>query len=221
MHLSPLIPSSVVSPRDEDNQYTRAIDRTFEQVKDENDAEEDPASGAVLIYPKKIDDLRRFRMLYVGLLLFILSSMQGVHALFGVLLMEQQYMYTAEQMVNIYIAGAAFGMFVFPFGVIYDWFGPRFVIFFSTVCIAISTALFSRMFAGHIKHTPTNAALLYALMSWGCYAMDVAVLPCCLTHMPRDRGQPTGLLKTFSGLGASFLSCMYRGFFINRFDNLM
>lgn len=78
-----------MSPRDEHNKYTRVIDRTFEQMKDENDKDEDdPASGAVLIYPKKIDDLRRFRMLYIGLLLFILSSMQGIHAVFGVLLME-------------------------------------------------------------------------------------------------------------------------------------
>ncbi|KAK9511332.1 hypothetical protein O3M35_000001 [Rhynocoris fuscipes] len=102
LHLSSLIPSGVVSPRDEQNQYTRVIDRTFEQMKDESDNnEDDPASGAVLIYPKKIDDLRRFRMLYIGLLLFILSSMQGVHALFGVLLMEQQYTYTADQASNV------------------------------------------------------------------------------------------------------------------------
>ncbi|CAJ1032663.1 hypothetical protein, conserved [Leishmania shawi] len=59
------------------------------------------------------------------------------------------------------------------------------------------------------------------MMCWGCYALNVAVLPAVLTHMPRDRGQPTGLLQTFTGLGASVFACLFRGFFKDDFAHLM
>ncbi|CAD2213979.1 Major Facilitator Superfamily, putative [Angomonas deanei] len=167
----------------------------------------------VLIYPLKIDNMYRFRILYAGLCLFIVSSLQGLHSIFGLLLLDQRFRYSLTASMNIYTCGAAFGMFVLPFGVLYDFFGPRPGIAIATTMMLAAELCLAFCFKGMIDPTPTKVAILYGLMSWGCYALDVTVLPAVLTHMPRDRGQPTGLLKTFSGLGASFISCLYRGFF--------
>ena len=183
--------------------------------------EPDAAQGALLIYPKKIDNLRRFRILFVGLLVIISSSTQGVHSLFGTLYLQVLFKFNVRKMAIVYLCGQAFGMFVFPFGMLYDWFGPRIVVAVGSVIAAVGHLLFALTFGGHIEATVSNCAIFYAIMCWGCYALDVAVLPAVLTHMPRDRGQPTGLLETFSGLGSSFFSCLFRGFFSNNYENLM
>ncbi|KPI82434.1 hypothetical protein ABL78_8556, partial [Leptomonas seymouri] len=124
-------------------------------------------------------------------------------------------------MAIVYLCGQAFGMFVFPFGMLYDWFGPRVVVAVGSIISALGHLLFALAFAGHIDVSVTNCSIFYGLMCWGCYALDVAVLPAVLGHMPRDRGQPTGVLETFSGLGTSFFACLFRGFFNNNFENLM
>ncbi|CAD2213978.1 Major Facilitator Superfamily, putative [Angomonas deanei] len=189
---------------------------TVVQVPNEPQGEDAVASmtGApVLIYPKKIDNMYRFRILFAGLCLFVVSSLQGLHALFGLMLLDKMFKYSLTESINIYTCGAAFGMFVFPFGVLYDFFGPRPGIAIATAMMIAAEVCLALAFKGTITPTPTKIAIFYALMSWGCYTLDVTVLPAVLTHMPRDRGQPTGLLKTFSGLGASFISCLYRGFF--------
>ncbi|KAG5471297.1 hypothetical protein LSCM1_01372 [Leishmania martiniquensis] len=181
----------------------------------------DPASGALLIYPKRINNLRRFRILFTGVVLFISSSTQGTHAIFGVLYLQQAYQFTVREMAIIYLSGVSVGLFTLPFGALYDWFGPRVVVALGSIIAAVGHLLFALTFAGHIPHTVFNCAVFYALMCWGCYALSVAVLPAVLTHMPRDRGQPTGLLQTFSGLGASVFACLFRGFFKENFESLM
>lgn len=222
---TPLIPKEVLEP--DQQQPGRRHRRQNKENNFEDDGEDvhPNAPGTelnpVFIYPNKIDDLRRFRMLFVGLLLFIVSSTQGLHSLFGTVVMQTVYGYNIHQMTAVYLCGSAFGMFVFPFGCLYDWFGPRVVIALATVITAVGHLCFALMFSGHIENSVANSAIFYAIMSWGCYGLDVAVLPAVLTHMPRDRGQPTGLLKTFSGLGASLISCIFRGFFSGRYDHLM
>lgn len=214
---SRLIPQEVLTPKGKQCRQQHMEPTSEGRLR----AAEDPGSGAVLIYPKKINDLKRFRMLFVGLLLFIVSSTQGVHSLFGTILLQAVYLYDVQQMMSVYLTGCAFGMFVFPFGVLYDWFGPRPVVSVCVVLTALGHLLFALMFRGDIDHTVRNSCLFYGIMCWGCYGLQVAVLPVVLTHMPRDRGQPISLLQTFSGLGSSLISCLFRGFFKNRFDNLM
>ncbi|ESL05576.1 hypothetical protein TRSC58_06770 [Trypanosoma rangeli SC58] len=174
----------------------------------------------ILIDQHKINDFMRFRMVFIGMLIFINSSTQGLHALFSIY-MGKVYGYDVRTMVNIYAAGTAFGLFVFPFGVMYDFFGPKIVVGIATVITALGHLLFGLTFAGHIKASETRFCIFFALMNWGCYAFDVAALPAVLTYTPRDRAQPAGLLKTFSALGSSLISCIFRGFFNNHFDNLM
>ncbi|KAG5496905.1 hypothetical protein GH5_01412 [Leishmania sp. Ghana 2012 LV757] len=185
------------------------------------EAVHDPASGALLIYPKKIDNLRRFRILFTGVVLSISSSTQGIHAVFGVLYLQQAYQFSVREMAIIYLSGVSVGLFTLPFGALYDWFGPRVVVVLGSMIAALGHLLFALTFGGHIPHTVYNCAVFYALMCWGCYALSVVVLPAVLTHMPRDRGAPTGLLQTFSGLGTSVFACMFRGFFKNNFEHLM
>ncbi|KAG5497542.1 hypothetical protein JKF63_03806 [Porcisia hertigi] len=144
-----------------------------------------------------------------------------MHAVFGVLYLQQAYQFTPREMTIVYLSGVAVGMFTLPFGVLYDWFGPRIVVALGSIIASLGHMLFALTFAGHIPHTVSNCAVFYAVMCWGCYALNVAALPAVLTHMPRDRGQPTGLLQTFSGLGASVFACLFRGFFENNFENLM
>ncbi|RNF25612.1 uncharacterized protein Tco025E_02108 [Trypanosoma conorhini] len=193
-----------------------AADRQLDGADDMLNAE----APIILIDPHKIDDFMRFRLIFVGMLLFINSSTQGLHALFA-LYMEKVYAYDVRTMVNIYAAGTAFGLFVFPFGVLYDYFGPKLVIGVATIITALGHLLFGLTFAGHIEASVLRFCIYFALMNWGCYAFDVATLPAVLTYAPRDRAQPAGLLKTFSGLGASLISCLFRGFFDNHFDHLM
>ncbi|KAK7195115.1 hypothetical protein NESM_000435000 [Novymonas esmeraldas] len=183
--------------------------------------EPDAARGALLIYPKKIDNLRRFRMLFVGLLLSISSSTQGMHSIFGVLGLQQMYRFNVHDMAVVFLSGTAVGLFAFPFGALYDWFGPRVSVALGSAIASLGHLLLALTFGGYIKHTVTNCAVFYALICWGCYALNVSVLPAVLTHMPRDRGVPTGLLLTFSGLGASFFACLFRGFFQGNFEHFM
>lgn len=183
--------------------------------------EPDAAKGALLIYPTKIDNLRRFRILFAGVILSISSSTQGVHSIFAVLLLQQAYQFSVREMTVVYLSGVSAGLFALPFGALYDWFGPRVVVALGSIIAALGHLLFALTFGGHIPHTVVNCAIFYAVICWGCYALNVAILPAVLTHMPRDRGQPTGLLQTFSGLGASLFACLFRGFFKNNFENFM
>ncbi|GET91068.1 hypothetical protein, conserved [Leishmania tarentolae] len=194
---------------------------TAKHSNDRNKTDVDAASGALLIYPTKIDNLRRFRILFVGVILSISSSTQGLHSIFGVLLLQQAYHFSVREMTIVYLSGISTGFFTLPFGALYDWFGPRVVVALGSIIAGLGHLLFALTFAGHIPHTVANCAVFYAVMCWGCYALNVAVLPSVLTHMPRDRGQPTGLLQTFTGLGASLFACLFRGFFKNNFENLM
>ncbi|KAK7195116.1 hypothetical protein NESM_000435100 [Novymonas esmeraldas] len=181
----------------------------------------DLASGALLIHPKKIDNLRRFRMLFVGLLLSISSSTQVMHSIFGVLGLQQVYLFTVREMVIVYASGLSFGLFALPFGVLYDWFGPRVSVALGSAIASLGHLLLALTFGGYIKHTVTNCAIFYALVCWGCFAIDVTIVPAVLTHMPRDRGVPTGLLLTFSSFGGSLFACLFRGFFQGNFEHLM
>ncbi|KEG09040.1 hypothetical protein DQ04_05931000, partial [Trypanosoma grayi] len=174
----------------------------------------------VVIDPKKISDFQRFRFIFVGMLLLINTSTQGLHALFGVYI-ETIHRYDIRTMVDIFAAGTAFGLFVFPFGAMYDFFGPRIVFAIATVITSLSHLLFALTFSGHIDPSKTRYSVYFAMMNWGCYAFDVAALPTVLTYAPRDRAHPIGMLKTFSGLGPSIISCIFRGFFNDRYDNLM
>ena len=203
------------------NEPVETVEKQNNKAARKAEVELDAAHGAILIYPKKIDNLRRFRILFVGVLLIISSSTQGVHSLFGTLYLQVLFKFNVRKMAIVYLCGQAFGMFVFPFGMLYDWFGPRIVVAVGSVIAAVGHLLFALTFGGHIEATVSNCAIFYAIMCWGCYALNVTVLPAVLTHMPRDRGQPTGLLETFSGLGSSFFSCLFRGFFSNNYENLM
>ncbi|RNF06155.1 hypothetical protein TraAM80_04137 [Trypanosoma rangeli] len=203
-------------PSQERQQNRSATGKQSENIDDLLNSE----APIILIDQHKISDFMRFRMVFIGMLLFINSSTQGLHALFAIY-MENKYGYDVRTMVNIYAAGTAFGLFVFPFGVMYDFFGPRIVVGVATVITALGHLLFGLTFAEHIKASETRFCIFFALMNWGCYAFDVAALPAVLTYTPRDRAQPAGLLKTFSALGSSLISCIFRGFFNNHFDNLM
>ncbi|EKF33033.1 hypothetical protein MOQ_003107 [Trypanosoma cruzi marinkellei] len=195
-------------------------DFALERPQENSESSAHNASNIVLIDPKKISDFMRFRVMFVGMILFISSSTQGLHALFA-LYMEKVYMYDVRTMVDIFAAGTAFGLFVFPFGAMYDFFGPKIVIGIATAITSLSHLLFGLTFAGHIDASKTRFCIYFAMMNWGCYAFDVAALPAILTYAPRDRAQPTGVMKTFSGMGASLISCIFRGFFKNRYDHLM
>ncbi|CAM42509.1 conserved hypothetical protein [Leishmania braziliensis MHOM/BR/75/M2904] len=174
-----------------------------------------------MLHSVTIDNLRRFRILFAGVILSISSSTQGVHSVFGVLHLQQAYQFNARSMTIVYLSGVSVGLFTLPFGALYDWFGPRVVVALGSVIAALGHLLFALTFGGHIPPTVLNCAVFYAMMCWGCYALNVAVLPAVLTHMPRDRGQPTGLLQTFTGLGASVFACLFRGFFKDNFAHLM
>ncbi|ESS67077.1 hypothetical protein TCDM_04317 [Trypanosoma cruzi Dm28c] len=201
-------------------QQRESADFALERTRENSEGSGHNASNILLIDPKKISDFMRFRVMFIGMLLFISSSTQGLHALFA-LYMERVYMYDVRTMVDIFAAGTAFGLFVFPFGAMYDFFGPKIVIGIATAITSLSHLLFGLTFAGHIDASKTRFCIYFAMMNWGCYAFDVAALPAILTYAPRDRAQPTGVMKTFSGMGASLISCMFRGFFKNRYDHLM
>ncbi|CAG9579226.1 conserved hypothetical protein [Leishmania major strain Friedlin] len=238
---SPLYPPNIISLTNRDTDTTAGEDSTSSaeneritvDISDHNgkttakhgdcqkQTERDAARGALLIYPTKIDNLRRFRILFAGVLLSISSSTQGIHSIFGVLLLQQAYQFSVREMTVVYLSGVSAGLFALPFGALYDWFGPRVVVALGSIIAALGHLLFALTFGGHIPHTVVNCAVFYAVMCWGCYALHVAILPAVLTHMPRDRGQPTGLLQTFSGLGASLFACLFRGFFKDNFENLM
>lgn len=212
---SPLIPPNAVGS---ESDASRDADvNVFETA-------EPPLRDALLIYPKRIDDLVRFRKLFAGVVLFVVSSLQGVHSLYGTVYLQSTYGFTIEQMMIVYLCGQSFGLFVFPFGALYDLVGPRTVNFICTILATLGNILFALLFRGTIdntKHLVAKASVFYAIMCWGCYGIDVATLPAVLYHMPRDRAQPISLLKTFSGLGSTAVSCIFRGFFNDNYVNLM
>ncbi|KAH9599195.1 hypothetical protein LSM04_008991 [Trypanosoma melophagium] len=174
----------------------------------------------ILIDPNKIDDLARFRAIFFGMLLMINTSTQGLFSIFG-LYMQRLYGYDIRTMVDIITVGTTVGWFVFPFGVLYEYTGPRIAIAIATAITALSHLLFALTFGGHIEPSKARFCVYFALMNWGCYAYDVVALPVVLGFTPRNRAQPTGLLKTFTGLGPSVFTSIFRAFFNNRYDHLM
>ncbi|ORC90204.1 uncharacterized protein TM35_000092540 [Trypanosoma theileri] len=177
-------------------------------------------SPVILIDPKKINDFWRFRAIFFGMLLMINTSTQGLFSIFG-LYMQRTHGYDIPTMVDIITCGTTFGLFVFPFGALYEFIGPKIVIALATAITALSHLLFALTFGGHIDASKARFCIYFALMNWGCYAFEVVALPAVLGFTPRNRAQPTGLMNTFTGLGPSVFTTIFRAFFNDRYDHLM
>ncbi|CAJ1032672.1 hypothetical protein, conserved, partial [Leishmania shawi] len=170
MPRSPLYPASIIPLADRKRETPGSEDSSSDTEKDPITADipdihgntsttddnfrkkttQDAASGALLIYPKKIDNLRRFRILFAGVILSISGSTQGIHSVFGVLHLQQAYQFNARSMAIVYLSGVSVGLFTLPFGALYDWFGPRVVVALGSVIAALGHLLFVLTFGGHI-----------------------------------------------------------------------
>eukprot|EP00796_Vickermania_ingenoplastis_P000745 gene745-393_t len=164
------------------------------------------------LHPEPIDNKRRFRYLFFGLLAIFMSSSYGTYVVFG-LYLQLLYRFRIMNIVDVFVVGTAAGLgFAALAGFFLDYVGHRVTIGYATLICFFGMLFMGLTFDGYFDVTEPTMDGLFFLMNAGGYAVDVVAIITSVTHFPRNRGMVCGLYKSLGGLGASFFSCLFRGY---------
>lgn len=127
--------------------------------------------------------------------------------------LKVRYGFGQDQITTISTIGTCFGMFSFPAGFLFDFAGPRFVLFVATLMMSLGFLILALALDDHIEGSVIIFSVVNILVFWASGWMDVGSLMTCILNFPRDRGSIITLQKTFMGLGSSVLATYYVAFF--------
>lgn len=157
-------------------------------------------------------NVRRFVQLFAGVLI---ATCGGAFFSFGIFSnkIKETARLSQSDMTTITTAGTLVGCFTFPAGVLYDYFGPPPVLVLCTVCFCSGFSLLALIFKEVITPTVYSVSVANALIGWGIGFMDCGTILTNLFNFPINRGEVLIIQKTFLGLGSTFLSLIFDGFF--------
>uniref|UniRef100_A0A0A9WGX5 Monocarboxylate transporter 2 n=1 Tax=Lygus hesperus TaxID=30085 RepID=A0A0A9WGX5_LYGHE len=125
------------------------------------------------------------------------------------------YKFSQNDITTISTVGIVVGYLTFPFGILYDYYGPKPILLIGVICICFGTLLFAFTFDNTIGHSVGGLAIINAIFNLGTALFDMGTVITVLSWFPLDRGFVVGCLKTMTGLGSSFLSTLYGAYFNN------
>eukprot|EP00796_Vickermania_ingenoplastis_P000746 gene746-394_t len=158
-----------------------------------------------------INNHRIFHFLFLGLMAIFMSS-YGTYVVFG-LYLQLLYRFRIMNIVDVFVVGTAAGLgFAALAGFLLDYVGHRVTIGYATLICFFGMLFMGLTFDGYFDVTEPTMDGLFFLMNAGGYAVDVVAIITSVTHFPRNRGMVCGLYKSLGGLGASFFSCLFRGY---------
>ncbi|KAG5490397.1 hypothetical protein JKF63_00517 [Porcisia hertigi] len=120
---------------------------------------------------------------------------------------------TGADLTTITTIGIVVGFANFPFGVLLDYLGPKWVCILACTLNALGALLYALAFNGNVKGTVPTLSVFSAIMSLGCSSFDTGSLMAVLGNFPLTKGPVVAIMKTLTGLGASILAVINYSFF--------
>ena len=155
---------------------------------------------------------KRLIQMFAGLLLGTCAGSAFAFGVFSNKIKVSANMSQAD-MATITTVGTIAMSFVFPAGILFDYYGPHYVIAVATVLSCGGFALLALIFKDIVKADVYTVSLANGLQNWGMGFCDSGSLLPNLFNFPINRGDVLIIQKTFFGLGATFLSLSFDGFF--------
>lgn len=168
----------------------------------------------IKIVPDHTEQVFRFAMLVCGMFCSIVIGAIYAFSLITDTL-TNDYNFSQNDITTISTVGIVIGYLTFPFGILYDYYGPKPVFFIGIVCNIVGTLLFAFTFNNTIGHSVVGLAFINAVMNLGTALFDMGTVITVLSWFPLDRGYIVGCMKTMTGMGGSFLSTLYGAYFNN------
>ncbi|KPI84023.1 hypothetical protein ABL78_6921, partial [Leptomonas seymouri] len=163
---------------------------------------------------KPISESRRFALMTLATFAMICASTSYAFNLFSVSL-QSKYNYDSRQMSSINTVGMVFCYFLLPYGLTYDYLGPRPVYALACVLAPLGLLLMGLTFQGLVAGSVVRFCVFNALLSLGSQLFDLATVVTLLSVFPTKRGWVVALLKTLMGLGSAIIGSIRTGFFAN------
>ena len=155
---------------------------------------------------------RRLIQLCVGVFLGVSSGSSYAFGIFSNRIKVAGNLSQSE-MTTITTIGSLMNGFTFPAGALYDFAGPQYVLGVSTIVSLVGFGLLALIFEGIISPTVYSVAIANGLTNWGAGFNDCGSMMTNLFNLPINRGEVMVIQKTFFGLGSTFLSISFDGFF--------
>eukprot|EP00744_Colponema_vietnamica_P010631 GILI01015005.1.p1 GENE.GILI01015005.1~~GILI01015005.1.p1 ORF type:complete len:619 (+),score=124.20 GILI01015005.1:111-1967(+) len=121
--------------------------------------------------------------------------------------------FSQSDMTTITTVGSLLGSFTFPAGVLFDFAGPQYVLGVATALSCLGFIMLALIFQDVISPSVYSVAAANGLTNWGAGFTDCGSLMTNLFNLPISRGEIMIIQKTFFGLGSTFLSLCFDGFF--------
>lgn len=118
-----------------------------------------------------------------------------------------------SDMATITTTGSIMQSFTFPAGILFDYFGPNYVMFAATILSCSGFGMLALIFQGVIPATVYTVAISKGMSAIGSGFYDCGALMANLFNFPVNRGDVLIIQKTFFGLGSTFFSIIFDGFF--------
>lgn len=155
---------------------------------------------------------KRFIQLVAGMLIACCGGSSFAFGIFSNKIKETANL-SQSDMTTITTAGFIFNGFTFPAGILFDLLGPQYVIGSALVLSCSGFALLALIFDGIVPASVYSVSIANALTNMGGGFTDCGSLMTNLFNFPTSSGEVLIIQKTFFGLGATFLSLIFDGFF--------
>ncbi|CCW59658.1 unnamed protein product [Phytomonas sp. EM1] len=165
-----------------------------------------------------INELYRFRMLVGGVYLGILISSSYGFSIFTEHL-KSKYGFTQSEISTISTVGNCTGYLSFFAGMLFDFMGPKVVIFISGCLGSLGFMLYGLAFDDIIPNNHNRQSMLVqfcvfnTILYLGCPSLDVCALMSLMLNFPLERGYMVIIQKTFSGLGTAVIVAYFNAWF--------
>lgn len=166
------------------------------------------------VVPTTAASIPRFSMLVCGMFCSIAIGALYAYSLITKRLTDD-FHFTQNDITTISTVGIVIGYCTLPFGIIYDYVGPKPIFAMGLIFNALGTLLFALTFEGKIGHSVGGLAIINAVMNLGSALFDMGSILTVLSWFPLDRGLVVACMKTTTGLGSSFISTLYGTYFNN------
>lgn len=170
--------------------------------------------------PEKVENFPRFSMLICSMFCSVVVGVIYAFSLISTRL-SVEYKYSQNDITTISTVGAVMGYFVFPFGVLYDYFGAKPIFLLGIVFNVLGTVLFAMTFRGAVPHSVAGLSVFNAILNIGCGLFDLAGIMTVLSWFPLDRGLVVTCIATATGLGGSVVSTLYGTYFAGEEESYM
>lgn len=161
---------------------------------------------------KEAFNRRRLIQLFCGILIATCGGSAFAFGIFSNKIKAKAGL-TQSEMTTITTTGAILGAFTFPAGVLFDNLGPNYVLAAATLFSVGGFGILALVFGELMPATVYTIAISKGLSSIGSGFFDTGSLMANLFNFPINRGDVLIIQKTFFGLGSTFFSLIFDGFF--------